>query len=150
MKMRVKINNQSFEVNVGDLNARPISATVDGQTFEVFPEGVPTPVVGVPAPTPVKEAPTPATAPAAADASSNAGNGGSDKGQSVVAPIPGVIVAVSVKEGEAVTRGKELCVLEAMKMKNSIRATHDGKIASVKIAVGDHVAHNQVLFVYSE
>ena len=146
MKMRVKINDQTFEVTLGDLNARPIVATVDGQTFEVYPESAPAvPTVAVaPAPAPVVPVPA-APAPAA-----KASTGGSDKGQTVVAPIPGVIVAVGVKEGEAVKRGQELCVLEAMKMKNSIRATHDGTISSVKVVVGDHVQHNQVLIVYAE
>jgi biotin carboxyl carrier protein len=142
MKMKVKINNQTFEVTLGDLNARPIVATVDGQTFEVYPEGTP---AAVQAPAPATSAPVAAPVPVA-----KAPAGGSDKGQAVVAPIPGVIVAVAVKEGETVTRGQELCVLEAMKMKNSIRATHDGTISAVKVAVGDHVQHNQVLIVYAE
>jgi biotin carboxyl carrier protein len=149
MKMKVKINNQTFEVTLGDLNARPIVATVDGQTFEVYPEGMP----AVQAPAPVIPAQVSAPAPAVAAAPApvaKAPAGGSDKGQAVVAPIPGVIVAVAVKEGETVTRGQELCVLEAMKMKNSIRATHDGTISAVKVAVGDHVQHNQVLIVYAE
>jgi glutaconyl-CoA/methylmalonyl-CoA decarboxylase subunit gamma len=142
MKMKVKINNQTFEVTLGDLNARPIVATVDGQTFEVYPEGTP---AAVQAPAPATSAPVAAPVPVA-----KAPAGGSDKGQAVVAPIPGVIVAVAVKEGETVTRGQELCVLEAMKMKNSIRATHDGTISAVKVVVGDHVQHNQVLIVYAE
>jgi biotin carboxyl carrier protein len=142
MKMKVKINNQTFEVTLDDLNARPIVATVDGQTFEVYPEGTP---AAVQAPAPATSAPVAAPVPVA-----KAPAGGSDKGQAVVAPIPGVIVAVAVKEGETVTRGQELCVLEAMKMKNSIRATHDGTISAVKVAVGDHVQHNQVLIVYAE
>jgi biotin carboxyl carrier protein len=144
MKMKVKINNQTFEVTLGDLNARPIVATVDGQTFEVYPEGTPAAPAAVQVPVP---APALVAAPAPA---AKAPAGGSDKGQAVVAPIPGVIVAVAVKEGEAVTRGQELCVLEAMKMKNSIRATHDGTISAVKVVVGDHVQHNQVLIVYVE
>jgi len=153
MKMRVKINDQTFEVTLGDLNARPIIATVDGQTFEVYPEGTPqvqTPAAPAVAPAPIAPA-APVPAPAAATTPApKAAAGGSDKGQSVVAPIPGVIVAVSVKEGEAVKRGQELCLLEAMKMKNSIRATHDGTVSAVKVAVGDHVQHNQVLVVYTE
>jgi biotin carboxyl carrier protein len=153
MKMRVKINNQTFEVTLGDLNASPVIATVDGQTFEVYPEGAPASApVATPAPVaaPVPVAPASAAAPSAPAPAAKAVTGGSDKGQTVVAPIPGVIVAVGVKEGEAVKRGQELCVLEAMKMKNSIRATHDGTISAVKVAVGDHVQHNQVLIVYAE
>jgi biotin carboxyl carrier protein len=45
--------------------------------------------------------------------------------------------------------GDELCTLEAMKMKNVIRAPRAGTIASVKVAVGQHVKHHDVLVEYS-
>ncbi len=38
MKLRVRIDDQSYDVEVGDLNTRPILATVEGETFEVWPE----------------------------------------------------------------------------------------------------------------
>jgi hypothetical protein len=41
MKIKVKIEDQTFEVNVGNLNTRPIQVTVDGQTVEVWPEESP-------------------------------------------------------------------------------------------------------------
>ena len=40
MKLIVKVENQSFEVEVGDIHARPIIATIDGEAFEVWPEDV--------------------------------------------------------------------------------------------------------------
>ncbi|HCU57729.1 MAG TPA: acetyl-CoA carboxylase biotin carboxyl carrier protein subunit, partial [Anaerolineaceae bacterium] len=68
----------------------------------------------------------------------------------VSAPLPGVIVAILVKPGDKVSRGQELCTLEAMKMKNAIRSSREGTIASVDVAVGDQVSHGQVLMTFSE
>jgi biotin carboxyl carrier protein len=67
----------------------------------------------------------------------------------VRAPIPGVIVALSVQPGVAVTFGQELCVLEAMKMENMIRAPRAGTIAAVRVTVGQHVKRQDVLVEYA-
>ncbi len=143
MKVKVTIENQSFDVEVGDLQARPVLVVVDGESFEVWPEEV------APAATPVPAAaphPAPTAAPAAAP--TPASNGGSTK--SVKAPLPGVIVDVKVKPGDNVAYGQELVVLEAMKMKNAVRATRAGSIAAVFVSIGDHVQHGQPLVEFSD
>ena len=66
------------------------------------------------------------------------------------APIPGKIIAVFVHEGDLVSVGQELLTLEAMKMKNAIRANRDGTIASVLVANGDSVKHGQPLIEFTE
>ena len=78
--------------------------------------------------------------------------GGKKANQSgkVLAPIPGVITEIKVKEGDSVAFGQELCVLEAMKMKNSIKAGHDGTIARIHITVGEQVQQGKVLLVFQE
>ena len=91
-------------------------------------------------------APAPAAAPAAAKAAAAAPAAG---GETVSAPIPGVIQEVNVKAGQAVKKGDVLFVLEAMKMKNNITALHDGKVASVSVNKGDSVTHGQVLMTYA-
>ncbi len=152
MNIKVKIENQTFEVNVVDLNTRPILATVDGQTFEVWPEEMPRMVA---APAAVQTVPVaapataPVTSPAPAAKLAAASTGAAPTG-AITAPIPGVIVLISVKEGESVKKGQELVVLEAMKMKNSIRSNRDGVIGEIKVKVGDHVAHSQALITYKE
>jgi biotin carboxyl carrier protein len=50
-----------------------------------------------------------------------------------------------VKKGEAIETGHVMMVIEAMKMKNSIRSTRSGKIADVLVAAGQTVAHKQAL-----
>jgi biotin carboxyl carrier protein len=68
--------------------------------------------------------------------------------QEVRSPLPGVIVEIKVKPGDVVKNGNPLCTLEAMKMKNVIRAGRDGSIAEVHIKTGDQVQHNQLMFTY--
>lgn len=140
MKLRVKIENETFEVDVKDLTTRPIVAEVDGEKFEIYPEEVSAPGSVEPACPPDAVALPQTTAPAA----------NVDRNKAVLAPIPGVIIAIAVKPGDSVTRGTELCTLEAMKMKNAIRATRDGKIATVLVNVGDQVKHSQVLIEFAD
>jgi biotin carboxyl carrier protein len=60
-----------------------------------------------------------------------------------------VIVSIAVQQEDEVSAGQELLVLEAMKMKNSIRANRAGKIAAIGVSVGQHVQHNQVLVEFA-
>lgn len=148
MKINVKVANQSFEVEIDDLQSRPILATVDGETFEVWPEETAAPVVAAaPAPSTPTPAPRPAAAPVARPAAPVAEpTGGSN---SLLAPLPGTVIAIAVREGQEVKVGQELLTLEAMKMKNAIRASRDGKIGAIRVNVGDQVRHNQVLLEYA-
>ena len=139
MKVIVRVNDKLYEVEIGDLNARPIVAVVEGETFEVWPEAIGS--GAGPAPS---AAPAPAQVPASAPAAKSQSDA-----SAVHAPIPGVIVSVSVQPGDQVSTGQELCVLEAMKMKNIIRAPRDGEIATVSMVVGQHVQHHQVLVEYT-
>ena len=66
---------------------------------------------------------------------------------SLHAPMPGRIVRVEVSEGDAVSDGQPLIVLEAMKMEHTLRAPHQGTVTSVNCRVGDQVEGNDVLIV---
>ncbi|MBR5504821.1 MAG: biotin/lipoyl-binding protein [Clostridia bacterium] len=81
-----------------------------------------------------KAAPAPAASPAAAG-----------EGAEVVAPMQGTILAVNVKDGDAVKKGDVLFILEAMKMENEIMAAADGVITSVCVQKGASVANGTVL-----
>ena len=146
MKVTVKIEGRPFIVEVGDIYARPVVALVDGERFEVWPEGEVASSEGGPeeGTQPQTEAVTPAQPPRARVTPQ-----ASDPNQ-VTAPIPGVIISINVQPGETVTHGQELCVLEAMKMKNVIRATRAGEIAAVKVTVGQHVQHSELLIEFAE
>ncbi len=61
------------------------------------------------------------------------------------APMPGLIVAVPVSEGQAVQKGDILIVLESMKMQNELKSPREGTVTRVKAKAGDNVDHNQIL-----
>ena len=68
-------------------------------------------------------------------------------GEKVTAPLPGKILSVAVKAGDVVHKGDELCVIEAMKMGNSIKAQRDGTIGEVLVSAGDSVGFGAPLLV---
>ncbi|NLB61501.1 MAG: biotin/lipoyl-binding protein [Clostridiales bacterium] len=68
-------------------------------------------------------------------------------GEKILAPMPGTILRVNIKNGDQVKKGDCLFILEAMKLENEIMAPHDGKIASVNISQGATVNAKDVLCV---
>lgn len=145
MKLTIKINETSYDVEVGDINARPILATLGGESYEVWPEEI---VAEIPTTT---AAVKPSVAePTQVARTAQPAQPSGDMSKTIIAPIPGVIISVSAKIGDNISFGQEVCVLEAMKMKNSIKATRAGQISSVKINTGDHVQHGQTLFEFSK
>ncbi len=142
MKVTVKIDNRSYNVEIGDLYTRPIVAMVDGERFEVWPQD---------------ETKSQLKRQAASEPEARATGLASPKPQAtkpnsstITAPIPGTIISLDVQSGDHVEVGDSICVLEAMKMKNTIRAGRAGKIASVKVAVGQKVQHGDVLATFVE
>ena len=61
--------------------------------------------------------------------------------------MQGTIVKVHHEAGEAVESGEPVCVLEAMKMENEIKATASGEIVDLKVQVGDTVSAGSILMV---
>ena len=61
------------------------------------------------------------------------------------APMPGLVVSVPVEDGQEITKGDVLVILESMKMQNELKAPRDGKITRVRVAVGDSVERKQTL-----
>ena len=144
MKIHVKIQEKIFTIKIGDIQARPIQAEVDGEIFEVWPEET-----LIPSETSLTISSTPQIAhPIPPVESSGSSIKSSKKTSTVIAPIPGVIVEITAKIGDSVIYGQELCVLEAMKMKNSIRANRDGSIKNILISIGDHVRQSQALMEF--
>jgi len=136
---KYKINGNTYKVGVGDLNDHVVEVEVNGVPYKV--EMDQTKVVSK-----VVSAPRAAAAPRTASgekviakATSNAG------GETVKAPLPGVVLSIPVKVGDTVKAADTVLVLEAMKMENAIHAGRDGRVASINVNAGDSVLEGAVL-----
>ncbi len=141
MKIKVEIQEKIYEVTIHDIHARPVIAEVDGVQYQVWPEEQTSAPAVAAAATPVASAPAkPEVAPVAPKRAAIA------TGASTLnAPLPGTIVAINVREGDSVEEGQELLTLEAMKMKNEIRADRAGVVARIHVNEGDLVKHGEAL-----
>jgi biotin carboxyl carrier protein len=141
----VTIRGKQYTVEITDPHARPVRAIVDGEVIEV--NVAPAPVVAAPPPVvipaPVAAAPLPVV-PLAPVAPSD------EALEEIKAPLPGTVVSIGVKVGDAVQRGQELCVLEAMKMNNPIRAGRPGVIRQLCVDVGQQVQHGDLLMLIGD
>ena len=134
MKVTVKIDGQIYDVEIKDINKRPIVAIVDGETFEIQPETeLGASPLTEPAPIKAKETSTQLVS-----------------GKALLAPLPGTVTEIFVLPGARVELGQPICVIEAMKMKNTIRADRNGIVASVPISPGQSVKHKQVLVEFAD
>ena len=126
---KFKIGGKEYNVTVNPKEGKLYDVTVNGATYEVEAENALAAAPVAPsAPAPVQAAPAAAAAPAAKPAGA---------GEKVASPLPGVIIEVSVKEGQAVKAGQKVAVLEAMKMENEIPAPKDGTVTEIHVHKGD-------------
>ncbi|MCZ2127070.1 MAG: biotin/lipoyl-binding protein [Anaerolineales bacterium] len=136
MKQRLTVNGQVYEVHIENLRARPIVATVNGQRFEILTENdEPAQIKQAAKENPIK---------------TFAQNPSLDNARSLTAPLPGTVVEVLIQEGDAVQAGQTAFVIEAMKMKNSIRVARDGVIKKIFANAGQSVTHKQALAEFEE
>ena len=127
MKYKVTLNGRTYEVEVEAGKAMLLSE------YEAI---APAPAAAAPAAAPVAAAPAAPAAPVVTGA-----------GEAVSAPMPGNILKVNVKTGDAVKSGTVLVVLEAMKMENEIMAPKAGTITQVVVAKGSSVNTGDALVV---
>jgi len=140
---KLKINGNDYAVTVNEVDGSVAEVEVNGTPFKVEFEK-PIKKAAAPVSKPMAPKATPAGAPEV-KVSKPAAAGGA--GQAVTSPLPGVILEVSVKVGDAVKRGQKVMVLEAMKMENVIEATADGTVTAIKVDKGDSVLEGAPLVI---
>jgi biotin carboxyl carrier protein len=129
----VQIEGKTFEVILDDLDTKPIKAIVNGTEVMVTPiEALEEPVD-----TDVEKK---ELLPTAISFTSD----------QVLSPLPGKIIDVFIKVNDAVEKGQVILIIEAMKMKNSIRSTRSGKVKEVHVRTGDNVTHKQLMVEFTE
>jgi biotin carboxyl carrier protein len=144
-QFQIKINDTSYEVEIlDDPRQEEVQVRVNGEEFTVKTDLVvgQAPVVAAPAQSAPVAAPTarPATrsiAPAQPVAAVGPGT--------VKSPLPGLINSIKVTTGDTVKANQEICVIEAMKAMNVIRAPQAGTIGRIYVSEGSQVAHGAPL-----
>jgi len=154
---RVRVDGRFVDVRLDD--HRGLAHAAIAPTIEVARAGAPVSPRGAVAPVtgagPDAEAvPAAATgglpsAPAATarPAATASGGGRTDR---MTAPMPGVLLEIRVAPGSAVTRGQTVMVLEAMKMKNELKAPRDGTVAELFVTEGQLVKYGEALLRFEE
>ena len=137
--LRIKVGDNWCNVEVGELTHSPVEVTVEGETFLVEVEGLPSQPPARPrrgrTQTPGIVVPPPPTR----------GSAGTGPENIIVSPLSGRVVSILVRPGDQVSAGQEVCVVEAMKMEQSIRATRDGVVKEILVQPMDSVRTNAPL-----
>jgi biotin carboxyl carrier protein len=136
---KFKINGNDYNVAINSVEGGLADVTVNGASYKVELESAPA------APVAASPAAGAATAPVAAPAAAPVAPKAAGEGTAVVSPLPGVIIEVSVKEGQAVKKGQKVAVIEAMKMENEIPALADGTVTSIKVSKGDSILEGDTI-----
>ncbi|GAA1391070.1 biotin/lipoyl-containing protein [Luteococcus peritonei] len=158
----VSINGSDHELDVEEVTANSFRVQIAGRTVDVrlrdhqdLAQAMITPSVEV-GQAPVQHVAAAPAAPAARPAvpaqgapsgppprpAASAGGGAAG---ALTAPMPGVVLSIAASPGNAVKRGDPLLVLEAMKMKNELRAPKDGVVSEINCEVGQQVVFGDVL-----
>lgn len=136
-RFQLTLNDRTFDIRLlSDPRQEQVQVEVNGQTFTVgvkviSPAGPLTATVLPSLPPSVRPAET-------AKPTAN----------TLTAPLPGTVKSVAVQPGQAVARGDELLVIEAMKMDNVIRAPQEGIVADIYVTPGQRLAHGEPLLSY--
>ncbi len=166
----VTVGDQAYVIDVEERSADTFTVILDGRPLSVRVDGHEDLAQAAIRPQlEIADSPGAAGVPTAAGAASAAGHGtaaarltgattphtpppsrapraaaGTDA-TTLTAPMPGVILTIVAPVGTVVAQGDPLLVLEAMKMKNTLRAGRDGRVAEVAVGVGDQVKFGDVL-----
>ena len=154
-RLKVEVNGKWFMVEVEDLTTDPVRTLVDGHVVDVSLSSIeseqsesrisPTALSQAPAPAPKPVAPPPTIAqlptpsPAAQPQPAPTASGSLSVTKMFTAPMPGTVLSLLVTTGDQVVTGDTICILEAMKMQQSLRADWSGIVKTVYVLAGDQV-----------
>ena len=124
--MRLKVNNAWYDVQVGDVYQSPVEVVVDGETYLVEMG-----TAGAASLPRMRQAPK----------VEQPGLRGITEGDERVirCPLPGKVVSVMVTKGQVLEAGDEICVLESMKMEQTVRMAKGGTVKNIKMKVGQAI-----------
>jgi biotin carboxyl carrier protein len=132
-KLNFNINGKHYEATVAEIEHNVAEVELNGKKYTVEVERSESVVTPVAAPKPVAAAPVAAPKKVAAGANS------------ITAPLPGSVVSINVKVGDAVKAGQQVAVIEAMKMENEILAPADGTVKAIHASAGQAVQQGDAI-----
>ena len=146
-----KINGKEYNVAIGEAEGKMLTVNVNGADYQVelnqeiagqagndaMPGSASSVIPG--SASSVMPGSASSVMPGSDRASQTAAPKAAGAGQTVKSPLPGIIISVDVKEGQAVKRGQKVAVIEAMKMENDILAECDGTVTAIHARKGDSV-----------
>ncbi|HNS29337.1 MAG TPA: biotin/lipoyl-binding protein [Tenuifilaceae bacterium] len=139
---KFKINGIDYSVHIANVEGNIAEVEVNGTPYKVEIDKelkqTKTPKLVRPDTVPVTDS-HPAVAKTASPGSATSG--------AIKSPLPGVILEVLVRPGDAVKVGQRLIVLEAMKMENNIDSDKEGKVVEIRVNKGDSVLEGEVLII---
>jgi len=142
-KFKFTISGKPYEVEVQNIEGNIATVNVNGTEYQVEMEEQAAPVVA-PVTRPAAAKPAASSSAPAAPKPAAAGGGA---GYKMAAPLPGTIMQIFVKQGDAVKKGDKLLMYEAMKMENNLLAEADGTITAINCRQGDNVLQGDTLIV---
>lgn len=134
---KFKINGNDYDVSVDEVIDNIAQVQVNGSKYEVELEKKdekPQPIIRKPRPQAVKNEPV---QPKPQASSGNV--------KTINSPLPGNILDIKVSEGDSITKGTTVLIMEAMKMENNIVCEFDGIVSAIKVKTGQSVLQNDVL-----
>jgi biotin carboxyl carrier protein len=136
-KLKVRIESHWYLVEVGDLEGDEVEVIVDGQRFEVnLDKDVKLESIS--------SSPVLSNTKDKSLTKDNSNPRGSFK-----TPMPGSVIDILVKEGDEVSDSQDICIIESMKMQQTLKADFVGTITEILISSGDQVLDGDELFKYS-
>jgi len=146
---KLKINGNDYAVTIADIEDNIADVEVNGIPFTVEIDSNSTLKKSVSTPKPTTQATKPVMSSVentiAKPTVSVQPPVSSTNETPITSPLPGVILEISVKEGDVVKKGQKLMILEAMKMENVIESGTDGKVLSIKVKASETVMEGAVL-----
>lgn len=140
----VTVDGRTVHVDVARVDGQVLSMIVDGVSHEV---AIAPPAGGSASTIAVDGTPVAVSVDGRRRWGRHVEHGGSDGPQRITAPMPGKVVRVLARKGDAVRARQPLVVVEAMKMENELRALRDGTVADVQVREGQSVDSGALLVV---
>ena len=136
-KLRVRIESQWYLVEVGDLGNDDVEVIIDDQKFSVNLR---------------KDVTSELTSSVSEPPQNHLGTSSATKSnsnKSFKTPMPGSVIDILVKVGDKIVAGQEICILESMKMQQTLKSDFEGIITEIVVSSGDQVLDGEELIKYS-